>query len=443
VAKTNRNDTTDTRRLLVDQVVSSPYLSKSSRLREMFIYVCGRVLDHSADEIHEQEIGQEVFGRPPDYDTSADNTVRVHASMLRKRVDQYFAKEGSNESLIIEIPRGNYAPVFRERVVKAAEIEWQLPSFPTTSASPVQALPAIVDRRWSWKIWLPTFFALLFATLSLSLLLHMRGAHDSNAWQKTQPTVNQFWSQVFQKNKLSDIVVGDASLAAFQEKTGHTIPLSEYFDRSYLNKAQDQAVAAKFDPDFAKSLLLKRQSNYGDVALLARMTDMAHAVQSDTKVRFARDYSYRELKSDNAILLGNIASNPWIEPFQEHQTLRWKFDTAQGNYYPVDTVTSASDQQKFHPSALPDRPHEGYATLSLFPNLSGSGSVLIISATGGTAMNAALDFLSDEHSMNQLRSRLAPGKAAVFPYFETLIRVGSRNTLPRDVNVVIIRPLHP
>jgi hypothetical protein len=406
----------------------------------MFIYVCGRVLDHSAEEIHEQEIGQEVFGRPPDYDTSADNTVRVHASMLRKRVDQYFAKEGSNESLIIEIPRGNYAPVFRERVIKQAEVEWQQPS---PASSPVPAFPVAVERKWQWKIWLPALLAVFFAILSLSLLLHMRATHDSNALQKEQPIVNQFWSQVFQKGKPSDVVLGDASLATFQEKTNRTIPLSQYFDRSYLNTIQDQAIAAKVDPDFAKVLLLKRQSNYGDVALLARLTDMARAVQSDTKVRFARDYSYREMKSDNAVLLGNVASNPWIEPFQDHQTLRWKFDAAQANYYPVDTTAPAADQEKFHSSAQPDRPHEGYATLSLFPNLSGTGSVLIISATGGTATNAALDFLSDEHLMEQLRAQLAQNKGGAFPYFETLIRVGSRNTLPRDVSIVIARPLHP
>jgi hypothetical protein len=169
--------------------------------------------------------------------------------------------------------------------------------------------------------------------------------------------VNQFWSQVFQKNKPSDIVVGDASLATFQEKTNRTIPLSEYFDRSYLNRVKDQAVSAKVDPDFAKVLLLKRQSSYGDVALLARLADMAHSVQSDTKVRFARDYSYRELKSDDAVLLGNIASNPWIEPFQDHQTLRWKFDVGQANYYPVDTTAPTADQEKYQPSAAPDRPH--------------------------------------------------------------------------------------
>jgi hypothetical protein len=80
-----------------DRQVNSPY--KSLEQGGTGIYLKFSMV---ADEIHEQE----VFGRPRDYDTSADDTVRVHVSVLRKRVDQYFAKEGSNESIIIEIPRG-------------------------------------------------------------------------------------------------------------------------------------------------------------------------------------------------------------------------------------------------------------------------------------------------------------------------------------------------
>ena len=53
MAKTNLNAVRDNRRLLVKQVAGSPYLSRSSRLRDMFVYLCTRVLDESADEIHE------------------------------------------------------------------------------------------------------------------------------------------------------------------------------------------------------------------------------------------------------------------------------------------------------------------------------------------------------------------------------------------------------
>jgi len=437
VAKTNLTDAKDSRRHLVTQVAGSTYFAKSARLREMFIYVCGRVLDHDADEIHEQEVGRQVFGRPADYDTSADNTVRVHASMLRKRVDQYFSKEGAGETLVIEIPRGNYAPVFRERP-KVVE--------PEPHAHPADVLTpdgtATVHSKPAWAVWLSLSLAAFFAALSLGLFLHMRRT-EMPSGLKDQPTVRQFWSQVFQKDRPTDLVLGDAALALFEERTDHPVALAEYFDRSYLNTVGDRASAAKLDPDLAKTLLLKRQSSYGDVALLAQMTDMAHSLQSDTKVRFARDYSFRELKTDNAVLLGNTGSNPWIEPFENHQTLHWKFDPTQGLYYPVDTTAAAADQQKFHTTDVPNQPHEGYAILSFFPNMGGTGNVLTISGTGGSAMNGALSFLSDEHLISQLRTQLNPGNATSFPYFEALLMIGSRNTLPRDASIVIARRLHP
>ena len=103
------------RKLLIERVASSRYVNRSARLRDLLVYLTTRVLEEDVVEIHEQEVGNKVFGRPANYDTSSDNIVRVHASMLRKRLEQYFAEEGANEPLTIEIPKGNYAPVFRER----------------------------------------------------------------------------------------------------------------------------------------------------------------------------------------------------------------------------------------------------------------------------------------------------------------------------------------
>src|SRR5438045_1615890 len=102
-------------RKLVERVAASRYLSKSVRLRELLVFLSERVLNGPVGEIHEQEVGHKVFGRPANYDTGSDNIVRVHASTLRKRLEQYFAEEGAGEPLVLEIPKGNYAPVFRRR----------------------------------------------------------------------------------------------------------------------------------------------------------------------------------------------------------------------------------------------------------------------------------------------------------------------------------------
>jgi len=79
------------RRLLVERLAASTYFNKSARLRDLLVYLTERVLEDEAVEIHEQEVGHRVFGRARDYDTAADNIVRVHASMLRKRLDQYLS----------------------------------------------------------------------------------------------------------------------------------------------------------------------------------------------------------------------------------------------------------------------------------------------------------------------------------------------------------------
>lgn len=314
----------------------------------MFVYVCGRVLDESADEIHEQEVGQQVFGRPADYDTAADNTVRVHASMLRKRVNQYFENEGSSEPLIIEIPRGNYAPVFRERAVKPQEPEPQpLP------APPPGILPAVATATpppSGLRVWLPSFLAVLFAVTSVGLYLQERNLAKSVSTLKPGPAVAQVWSQVFPKGKQTHLVLGDAALGILQEGTDKPISLTQYFDRSYLNDVESISAASKLDPVLAKTLILKRQVNYGDVANLARLTEMAHAVGGDAKVQFARDFSFRDLKGDNSVFFGLVSSNPWVEPFQSRLTLQWKYDGLTGTFYPVDTTGKPPDPGEVSPN---------------------------------------------------------------------------------------------
>src|SRR5690348_11508015 len=79
------------RRALLQRVLWSPQIEKSTRIRDLLTYLCERTFEEPAAEIHEQEIGQRVFGRPPAYETAVDNVVRVTVSQARKKLEQYFA----------------------------------------------------------------------------------------------------------------------------------------------------------------------------------------------------------------------------------------------------------------------------------------------------------------------------------------------------------------
>ncbi len=414
----------DSRKLLVERVAASRYVGKSARLRDLLIYLCDQVLEHGAHEIHEQEVGHAVFGRPANYDTISDNIVRVHASMLRKRLNEYFSSEGRDEAVIIELPKGNYAPVFSER--RVAEMERPL-------VQPVVPLPEPgIARGTTWRVWLLAGLAAAFAVLSLFLFMRGRAASSAPQVFPAKPAVHEFWSQIFIAGSRTDVVMDDEGVGLYEELTGTPIALSDYFNRNYLRALAANSSTQKLSQEAAGSIVLKRQSSYASAALLWKLSAMAGDAKGAASVHFARDYSLRELKADNAVLLGNRFSNPWIEAFEDRLGLRWKYDGERGGYYPVDTWAAAADQGRF-------RTGDGYAMIALLPNLGGTGKVLILSSSGGSAMNAAGEFLADDESLLRLTALLPHSPRNKFSYFETLLRVKSRSRLPRDTSIVICR----
>jgi serine/threonine-protein kinase len=56
-----------------------------------------------------------VFGRNESFDPRVDAIVRVEAGRLRTKLAQYYDTEGHNDPLLIQVHKGSYAPVFRER----------------------------------------------------------------------------------------------------------------------------------------------------------------------------------------------------------------------------------------------------------------------------------------------------------------------------------------
>jgi hypothetical protein len=406
---------------LVDRILQSRYIAKSTRLHDLLDYLCGQVIRGGVSEIHEQEVGHAVFGRPKDYDTALDNIVRVHASTLRKRLEQYFAEEGREEPLIIELPKGNYAPVFRERTVAAPQ---QLPAV-------VEAVVVGVPRRRDVKFAILAAIAGLLACSTLFLLWELEAQAKAAARTvSVARSVRDFWGGVFVPGQKTDVVLDDAALGLFQELDGRPVALSEYFDRSYQRR-----LAGKTD---LATIVAKRQSSYSSVNLLWQLSHTADALSSDWAPHFARDYSFRELKSNRAVLLGNSRSNPWIEPFEARLGIRWQFDAAAGVYYPVDTSDSSAAPDRYRPGG--EHP-DGYCSIAFLPNLGGTPGIVILSGTGGAASAAAGAFLVDGERMAALRRMLPAGKLGEFPWFEALLRIPSRSRLPKDAQIAICRPV--
>src|SRR5215471_16194881 len=96
------------------RILASPGFCRNERLTQFLKFVVEQHLEGKAGEIKESVIAMEVFGRGADHDPKQDSIVRTEASRLRARLNEYYLGDGKNDALVIELPKGGYAPLFRQ-----------------------------------------------------------------------------------------------------------------------------------------------------------------------------------------------------------------------------------------------------------------------------------------------------------------------------------------
>ncbi len=99
------------------QVLRSPHFSHAPRLSHFLQHIVTEVIAGRADQIKEYALAADVFARGSDYDSSTDAIVRVEAGRLRQKLRAYYDGEGRAATILIDLPKGSYVPVFRQRTV--------------------------------------------------------------------------------------------------------------------------------------------------------------------------------------------------------------------------------------------------------------------------------------------------------------------------------------
>src|SRR5215467_9500738 len=124
----------------VDRLVESHTLHGSESLCKLLRYLAEHVLDSPSTPVKEYQIATEVFGRAPDFDPQTDSTVRVQVGRLRVKLVEYYAKEGVGDTVVVDLPKGTYLPVFRQRNLSSAVQASDKTVSVTDAAKPVKRL---------------------------------------------------------------------------------------------------------------------------------------------------------------------------------------------------------------------------------------------------------------------------------------------------------------
>jgi hypothetical protein len=410
---------------LVERIASSKALKRAIRLRDLLLYVGRRSLKEHRDKIHESEIGAAVFGRPAEYDTSADPIVRVNATELRKRIEAYFGSEGLHETLVMEIPRGSYIPVFRHRLVEpliAADLPAERPLPISKSPEAIPADRKTFDRRYSMTA---AIIAVVFAAgCAVFFWSQNRSLRRSLLAWKYKPSVAASWTQILNANPETDIVTSDASIGLVQTLAHRTFPLKDYLSRNYVSQLQAEKLSQ--DTNAALNRILAWNLGSPDEFMLARRILALDPLGKNIRLYNARYYMADLMRRDNVILIGARKSNPWDELFESRTNFLTEFND--NGVVTVMNRAPLSGEQKIYTQTDAAE----YCVVAYLPNSDLNGIVLLIEGTDAEATEAAGDFLLSEDQLSNFKRTLHVNQ---LPYFEVLLKVSSVRGTPLTATI--------
>jgi hypothetical protein len=147
-----------------------------------------------------------------------------------------------------------------------------------------------------------------------------------------------------------------------------------------------------------------------------------------------------DFKGEQAvILLGSSLTNPWAELFRDSLTFAVNVDPVTRYQYIENHSPLRGEPTRWDPASVAASPGTSYAILSLLPNLTGKGWVLLVAGTNAEGTGAASEFLTDPKRLREELLRQGINPAGRVQRLELLLRVQYQGMDSRSYQVIASR----
>jgi hypothetical protein len=397
----------DLRWELAQRIVESPYLIGSARLRDFLLHVTACAIREAPEEATEQQIGIQVFQRPPGFNSSEDSIVRSQARLLRRKLAAYFKAEGASEPLIIEIPKGHYLPVFLPSQRVGFDRESSDEDAEEINEAPVSGLAGgkKAASQLGWVTLAGLGLAMMFC-LCLSVALR---------WQKQVAIVKpvkQLWAP---------FLVGDP-------------PLVIYSNALFVGDAKNgMRYAANDGSDAHSAELVDSYTGVGELISVHELTRMFDRRGAEFVLKKSPLVTWDEARSRNLIFIGSVAENGSLKllPSTQDFTLTATADAAGIiNHHP-----RPGEPQVY---LRPEHPlTKDYAVIALLPGVQADHKTFVFSGLTTLGTQAAVEYALEPATAAELMRQVGFGNKV--HNFEALLEVNIRGGVPLQPQLVSIR----
>lgn len=400
----------------VERLTKSHSLHSSESLCKLLRYLAEHSLDHPGIALKEYQIATEVLGRPVGFDPQSDSTVRVQAGRLRVKLAEYYSHEGTDDPILVEIPKGSYTLTFHLRPGKTLAVP--IPALVSQPAEKKgEAAPS--DRRWVMAV---VFLSvLLAAALSLcAMLLSQRSANQTAAGISAPAAFQIFWNRFVISPQQPWVIFSNGNFVGRPE-TG----------MRYFNPASD-----------SHSFILDHYTGVGEVLAIHQLDRVFSMLNRPLRVKRGALFSLDDAKNNDLIFVGSPSENltlldiPGTQEFifQRLDSGPRKGDLAVQNVHP-----QTGEPKMFLATPANQATVEDYAVVSLLPGLDPSRSILILAGNSTFGTQAAVEYVCREDSVKDLLAHLKVTKPADLKPFEALLHVKIAHGVPVTTELISVR----
>lgn len=393
----------DPRWQLVQRVLASSQFRGSSRLRDFLVYVTECAIREAPQEATEQQIGICVFRRSPGYNSSEDSIVRTHARLLRQKLAGYFAEVGASEDLVIEIPKGQYLPIFHPAELHTPAVERRTQTVPLERVTPSATQGTQHGRNF------------LLGSVALVVTIVLLGWWRWPKAPTTSSDLDRLWMPFFTSEE--PFVIYSNALFEGNSHSGLRVVSPDGGDQS--NQVGDHYVES--------------YTGVGEVVAIREITELFTTHHASFILKRSRLVSWDEAKSRNLIFVGAPSQNPALRvlPSTTEFTI-----IANGDSWAIANLHPKPGEPALY--ARPEHPlTKDYAIVALLPGQESGKWMMVLSGLTTFGTQAAAEYVCRNETVDALVHAAVQPDRKLRP-FEAVLEVSINHDIPLQTRLLSI-----
>ncbi len=425
----------------LEKVLQSQTLKGSESLREFLRFVAFKAMEHQEEHLKEYVIATEVFGRGSNFDPRIDSVVRVQAGRLRTKLQEYYATEGKYDKVLIDLPKGQYVPVFSYNQTDNGAAG-AAPSGSRKSLTEVRVIPT---QWWRWITAGAMTLALIFGLWGFSYrseVLYLRETLSAvAAGAADRQAALPLWGDLLSSAE-PILVVYSNTLFEGSAETG--MKLLKPLDAP--GSTLGSPILPQSEIEKSTQPLTEHYTGIGEVMGAWFLGDFFVKVGHSARMKRSLLLTWEDLKTENIVVLGSPAENFFLRDLPQNQDFIFrplKDEKGQNTFGIINTRPQDGEQQIYLAKQEgPSRSQisEDYAVVSLLRGLSEKNRMLILAGITTLGTQAAVEYVTRPEYIKDLIAHLnqAPPGAAprLPPYYQVLIKVKVNGGVPVHVSYV-------